>query len=239
MKKLISLSILICFVSLSLNAQNKNAVKLGLGGLLYGNGFLKYERLITHKQSAEINFGIGFRGNFNRAETSFQDQDEDITNVDLSSSRMFLNLQYRFYFGRNEGMRGFYIAPYFSWNRFAFDIDLTNTDEVIYSTDDFQYRSLNGGLQLGVQWIVANDRLVIDWYFLGFGAGSGKISGSYTSSDPNENFAETANDITTELDDIGFFQDRYDVSYTNDRLTASIKFPVPSFRTGLSLGIAF
>jgi len=239
MKKLLSLFALICFVSLSLNAQNKNAVKLGLGGFLYGNGFLKYERLIVNKQSVEVNFGIGLINNFDRAATTIQDEDEDITSVDLKSNRMFLNLQYRFYFGQKEGMQGFYIAPYFSWNRFAFDMDLTNNKNVVYTSSDLQYRSLNGGLQLGVQWLVANERLAIDWYFFGFGAGSGKISGSYTSSDPNENFAATANDISTELDDIGFFQDRYEVNYTNNRLTASLKFPVPAFRTGLSLGFAF
>lgn len=241
--------------------ERQNSIELGIPGLAFGNFFLNYERLVGDNQSAQISVGLGSsafdQDNFS---ITVDDLDSDeLEDFDFRLNRLFLNAQYRFYFGkRKSGMNGFYLAPYASYGSYVFDGSVTDESNIDYTTEDgeryvatqdVEYRTDNLGVsflaaggQMGVQWILGrNQRFVIDWYFLGLGFGAYRFGGDVTTDFTDREYYESlVGDIEADFSENDrAFEDLFNFETTNNSFGYSFWAPSLHYRTGLSLGIAF
>jgi len=102
--------ILLIFLS-SIVYSQQNAVKVGLLGLTIGDYSLGYEREITSNSS--LNFSVAY-WDLNNSIVNFK----SLTDIDdgfwLSEFKNGYNaaIEYRFYVGSQESLKGFYLAPY-------------------------------------------------------------------------------------------------------------------------------
>jgi len=94
------------------------------------------------------------------------------------------------------------------------------------------------GMQLGAQWLI-NDKVSIDWYFLGLGIVRNNVSIRYESDDPNINFQDELGDIEQDWIETPIIGDKLDLEFGEDYGKVSSKFWFPSVKGGLSIGYAF
>lgn len=251
MKKISIFSFLLClFLCWSDSAKaQKNVVKLDLFSLTSKNICLNYERVIKPKQSLVL------RGNYqlNRSLPSFvtgiaevEGEEVGISISDSEISGFGIGLEYRFYTGKErEAPNAFYLAPIFDYKKSTLSLtgQYDNSDTGVIGADatiEGNWRRANFGLQLGRQWII-NERLSIDWSFLGFGMQANSLGLSFKSSDANENYEEWKSDIEEALEEYPIVKDAFTLAANNidNLVTADAKFPFVFARTSLTIGIAF
>jgi|GEM_PF-1189393 len=220
----------------------KHAIKLGLAGFASGHIFLKAERHTVKKQSVEI--GAGFHYNkslpfFNFYEDAVYDGFEKLVELDFEMKRLFLNLNYRFYFGKQYGMKGFYAAPFLSYNKHTIEGSFLNNEGHTFSSiGEINYSSFGGGIQIGSQWMI-KDIVVIDWTIFGIGMGKFKLNGAYTSTDPDEDFQKRVEDATEAFEDIPMIGDDFKFSHDGNSLAVDANALSLLLRSSISIGIAF
>ncbi len=267
MKKLITLLLLTAIATSSIFSQ-KNAVKLHLESLFYGAANIAYERNIGDKITAGINIGIFIP----REIPTFIPAEDTVANyVDTDKiknnfSGLMITPEFRFY-PKGNG-KGFYLGGYLKYSNYKLGTTQTNTyalsnDEYnaldtqadyyndvnhsakeidITSNIDYKLKQFGGGLQLGVQWLIA-DRFVIDWGFIGFGYNVFKASGELTIlGDIPIEYSKYANDVENEINN-GLTElpgnPKATVVGKDKSLKASIPFASPGLRSFLSIGMKF
>ena len=156
----------------------------------------------------------------------------------------------KFYFSEKGAPKGFYIAPYFRYSRYRLNMSASGTnptDKVYYDADvAFQYESIGGGVQLGVQWLI-NDIFAIDWFFFGPGYINHNLSVDVTSNVVSsakwqEWETDFEADVATEvaaLPLIGGFLDNFEAEAKYNGFIANMPFGFLNWRFGLSLGYSF
>jgi len=222
----------------SMGFSQENVIKLGLSGMSYGMYSLSYERQISPKSS--LNLLLGYwnvnAGLFSNDTLEFGD------GFGISSYKYGLNgvLDYRFYVGKQEGMRGLYIGPYARyWSHSAVLYDKINGIDFDVNS---KVSSIGLGFQMGYHWIIS-DRISIDWYFIGMGIERMNINIEYIAKVPGYTYTGDQ-DIQVDIKDV--FND-FDYLYKRikteiipgENATAKLPFFAPGIKTGFSIGYVF
>jgi len=268
MKNIITLLLLTAITTSSIYSQ-KNAVKLHLESLFYGAANVAYERNIGDKITAGINVGvfipreIPFYSPVEDTASNYANTDE----IKNTFSGLMITPEFRFY-PKGNG-KGFYVGGYLKYSNYKLGTSQTNTyalsnseyndldpqadyyGDVNHSTReidiksdiDYKLKQFGGGLQLGVQWIIA-DRFVIDWGFIGFGYNVFKASGELTilqkdiPIEYSRYAGEVENNINQELAELPG-SPKASVVGKDKSIKATIPFASPGIRSFLSIGMKF
>jgi len=148
MKKLFTLllvSILLMAFSGSIYAQKKNAFKVNIFSPIVSSVSVFYERALSDAASAQLGF---FYTGFKVSDTKF--------------SGFGITPELRLYPGKNEDLKGFYLAPFVRYQSFKLEtatIDISGMDY----TAKASYSSFGGGLLIGGQFLFG-DLVTLDLF---------------------------------------------------------------------------
>ncbi len=184
MKKLLTLSILVCLLAFSFPATaqkgyafpdsvkyHKNVIKWNMTPFLLfskKNINIGYERVLSPFRSVSINAG------YFELPSMFSGPSDSL-NIETSKEKSGFSLaaDYRFYFkNRNKNMApdGLYWGVYASFYHYQFENSLTvNNNPTIQGSLLFgaNINVLNAGVQIGYQFVMWKDRMTIDLIFMG------------------------------------------------------------------------
>jgi len=247
------LLLLLLGLSISASAQTsgspafgnkKDIVKIDLLALPLKNISVQYERVLSKRISVALGgrlmpeTSLPFKSLLiNQVAGTDQDTKDIINNARLSN--FAVTPEVRFYLGKGYG-KGFYIAPYYRYVRFA-----TNTVTVNYAEPTGPQRSLSlsgdlsantGGLMFGAQWFLGKN-ITLDWWILGahYGSGTGNFNGvPSTPLTPGEQ-----SDVKQTLEDLDIPLVDKTVNVTANKVQVAFSGPFGGLRSGLSLGIRF
>lgn len=254
MKKVFILLLVFCATSISdfvhVQAQShRNVVKLDLFALTSRTFCLNYEFVVNDKQSAQVGLAYkiptklpGFMVDLAISEGS----ERDIQINQTKTHSIAFAAEYRFYSGKKkEAPNGFYVAPFLKYKTQGIEIggsyDHSESNTFDIGADiDIDLNSLGGGVQLGAQWLLG-DRVALDWSFFGFGLSRSKLKINFQSADPNEDYLSWKEDVDDFIEDIPFLGSKIDTEASNeeDYIKGTATYLLPTFRSSLSLGIAF
>ncbi|MCF8360720.1 MAG: DUF3575 domain-containing protein [Prolixibacteraceae bacterium] len=215
--------------------SQKNAVKLGISGVNYGDFFLSYERVINLKSSVNVTAGYW---NLNAGIFNFDNLFNAAEGLDLQQykSGLHASADYRFYVGKHESFRGFYIGPYLRyWNQNFVLLDEIEGDNFDVNTNIW---SIGAGFQMGYHWVI-NDYISIDWYFVGLGVESILANFVYVTETSNFDYSTIEDDFVNVFEGFDYFQDKIKTGNSAENMTAKLPFIAPGFKTGLTIGVAF
>lgn len=134
MKKILIAAILTIAFAYNANAQ-KNVIKFNPLGLVFGNAGLDYERVVSNRQSFQIEAGYAF---LNFADNTYRG--------------FAVGAQYRFYLQKKySAPKGWFAAPFLSYCATRFN------------EDELQATIFSAGAILGYQWQL--EPVAIDFYF--------------------------------------------------------------------------
>jgi hypothetical protein len=222
-------------LTVSVFAQENN-IKLGIGGIAMGDYSLSYERLITPKSTINANFGYLNLEWGALPVVSLSDISSDVK-LNQIKSGLHSSIDYRFYAGKKDNLRGIYFAPYVRYWDYKFVMD----DEIDGTIFDINTKvwSIGLGFQMGYQWLVS-DKISIDWYFLGFGAEWLNTSAAYVTQNGSAfNYSTIEDDVLGVFDGFTFVEKRLTTEPVDDRLKINLPVWLPGVKTGISIGYAF
>ncbi len=237
----ISLFLLGIFSSI-LGFSQKNNVKIGLGGLLYQKINLNYERVLTKKTSLQLH--AGFLVPISMPTSLLEGLGNGTAGSSGEIKGNSLALEYRIYSGKKDVPRGFYFAPYARYSNMSmnfntnFDYDNSGTTINLPISATGGVRTIAGGFQLGVQWLIKS-RVSIDWSIFGLGVASHKISIDMTHGSDVADFTQISGDIEQDFKDIPVVGSRVGVTSSKNNFNVTAPFLMLDVRSGLSLGVAF
>lgn len=252
MKKLLSciLTAGVFVASISGMFAQSNSVELGLGGLSARTLNLRYERLITDKSSIQLTVSPLIPKTVQLEGFSLLGQEVvgEITDAKLEKGSLngfSIIPEYRFYFGEQEGMRGFYVGPYMKYTNHGIRVDGDIYEEsgaITPGAAKVRLSSFGVGLQIGAQWIIS-DHFTIDWHIIGMSADFYNLRTTMEADDPDYNILEFANDV---LEEIELANDDFPIDLTDiaseislNKFSFNIPFALAGIRAGISVGYAF
>jgi hypothetical protein len=226
---------------------DKNVLKLNLTGIAFNNYGIQYERMITKRTS----FALGLRTMPKSKLPFYQSIDlqefelEGFNLESLTVGNSAITPEIRFYLGKKEGPRGFYIAPYFRYSNFDFAVSNFEYTVEIQTNSGFEEQiktgSLTGnlsgtstGIMFGAQWKLGRS-MYLDWWILGGGIGKSIGSANVLTPlnfDEQEMFVEEFSNLEIERVKIN--------SIVNDNgFKLDARGPWASIRGGISIGFKF
>lgn len=225
--------------------ERNNVVKFLPVNIPFQSISFEYERMINPKNS--VTLGIGLPNQKSIIGKYGIDASSDLKTLELGT--MHIRAAYRHYTGGRMLPVGFYYEPYLKYQNIkgmakAQGDNGDNGYSAPYNGDfDIKLHSLNLGLQMGVQFLIAK-RVTLDFYFLGLEAGF--LSGNVMATSPNiadaNNIVNLKAKVQKAIDDLpSFIGDKLTVTQPSDsqiNVKAS-SVPYPWLRGGLSIGIAF
>ena len=238
MKKV--LLFILLFSSLAVFSQ-KNAVKLGLLSIEYGDFTIGYERVINSKSS--LNFNMGYwdlkTGSIDLYRYSTEGKGVWLTGL---GHGIHTSLEYRFYVGEKGAMSGFYVAPYLRfWNQsFTFE-DIIKNSKVnnVHFSVPTKMASLGLGFQMGYHWQIYKN-VSVDWYFVGVGIEKFKLDATYTAVGvKNFNYSSIEADVKEVFSNVKYFGKNLTTEATSDGLKIKLPLWLPGVRSGFTIGYAF
>ena len=217
----------------------KNVVKFNITGALTRNFGFYGERILGKRVSAVLGVNFMPKGGIPYA-SSFTD-DESVRTLQLGT--FSVTPEIRFYLGPGYG-RGFYVAPYYRFERYTADnFRFTYDDE----NDNEQTFDLKGsvstnslGAVIGCQWFVGRKKnVVLDWSIIGahYGASSGNFDGTTTDVMTQQEQANLKQEIEDVLTDIPMIDSEVTVNASS--VNANIDGPWAFFRMAFSVGYRF
>ena len=231
--------------------QAKQVIKLNLSQLPITNISLQYEYAFHKNMSGALGFSFFFPRTL---PSIFFDPSPNADGYTLPKFSAFsVTPEFRFYPGEkveHQASHGFYLAPYLRYSKYTLKasyIDYYNNNVNAWEYDaSISYSGVTAGLMIGSQWIVSK-HFSIDWWILGFGAGTSKIDIRAKETTGNLKLSaqeqlDLRNDITNNLSELGRFSNgAVDITITDNSFRTVIKgIPMTSFRGfGLNLGFAF
>jgi hypothetical protein len=215
--------------------SQENIIKLGMSGVGYGNFALKYERAVTAKNSLSLTVGY-----LNQDMGLFTNDYSTVTDggiiIDSLGRGFHTSLDYRFYLGKEERTKGFYLAPYLRYWNYSFHmLDEIRLD---YFDVDAKISSIGIGFQMGFHWIVY-DKISIDWSFFGLGVAYMNPRMVYSIDKENFNYSTIEQDIRDVFDGWDYFEKRLVTTPGENNLVAKLSTLFPGIRMGISIGYAF
>lgn len=219
-------------------SDDRNMVKWNVLGLTSSTISLQYERLIAPKTSIAANINIMPKRSipfFATVKDIVKDKGAIDILKDVKMSAFSFTPEVRFYVGK-EGMKGFYIAPFLRYDRFAMDIpvDYIYNNQIEYVTINGNVDGFSGGLSFGAQW-----RLASQWYldvtFVGasYGFASGELSGKRTLN------AEEQAEIRKALDDFELPVVDFTYNVHEQGVDVKVKGPWANAKLAVAIGYRF
>ncbi len=164
--------------------DGKTLVKANLLGMPLRNFSFYGERILTKRMSLVLGYNTMLEGQIPFIK-SFTD-DRELIDMQVSSTSFTPEI--RFYLSKSGYSKGFYIAPYYRFEKFnvgelAVDVDY-DIDEYPGTEPFDDTLTTKGGLNthsfgvlLGVQWMMGKKKnIILDWTILGVHYGTNKIS---------------------------------------------------------------
>lgn len=229
---------------------SSNVVKVNLTSMAFRNFQVQYERMVTPKISIALSGRLMPEGKIPLLKIAESYIDDPVSfrhlnNMEISGKS--IQPEVRFYLGKNEGPRGFYVAPYVTWSNYPVkykDFEITLEQEfqgqVYQETKKFDIKGdisgVSGGILLGSQWNLGK-LVTLDWWIIG---------ASYGSSNGNLNteFGETLapewqSEVEQRLQEIDIPKFDMDITVNDRGASSTLTGPWANLRMGLSLGIRF
>lgn len=207
--------------------------------LIGGNTNLRYEYRVSPKTS--IGVEASFRGTkLDGQSSTFTDNDGIETEWTAETARIkgtAISPHATFYFGKKEGMRGFFLSPYlrYSTNSFEFDAYFIENQQRKNTDGSFGFSGFGLGGELGWQWMIG-DVVTIRWAPISLGALFGRYEGEFFSDNLTE---EDWADFEAELRNAGLTPNDINFTREGNRATASVPGAFPIIRSYFGIGIAF
>ncbi|PCH69254.1 MAG: hypothetical protein COC01_01815 [Bacteroidetes bacterium] len=226
----------ICICSTTIKAQ-QNVVKLNLTSLALMNPSLIYERALNENMS--VNLHIQYLLPRGLPSLSFASEDTSVQFSSFKMSGISVVPEFRMYLSsEKEAPRGFYIAPYFRYSNYgatstyAYDEDSCTNRAMLDTKFNISY--IGGGLTIGAHWLI-NDKVSVDWWFVGFGYGTVTSTVRVTGELQCDTYEQVRGSYETEVSDYG----NVTTSVGSDFAQVVIKRGLPGVRGGISIGYAF
>ncbi|MCD6090014.1 MAG: hypothetical protein J7J72_00805 [Bacteroidales bacterium] len=241
MKRIYLLIVLTVFSFSLVNAQteNKNVLKFFPTSVAFGKATLGYERVLSSNKSLTLYVGIPTGID---PVKYMPEMTEDFINLRSGKiSGLFLMSGYRFNFSKKGAPVGFYIEPYIKHESYTMDFntDFTLDDEVYPANFYGEYSGFGGGIQMGVQYIIANF-ITLDFSFLGIEAKSADALLTVTDKEGLVDIDELYDEIVNNFSDIPIIGESFEFEKGSDYVTSKVtNFILPGARFAFSIGIAF
>lgn len=168
--------------------KKESMIKINVPALAFKNISLQYEQKTSKKQS----FAVAIRY-MPKSSVPFKKTIQDLftdTTIKLDQAKMGnfgVSPEYRFYFGKNGTLNGFYVGGFLSFNHYNDDIPINYYDYVSNKFIDKiavfkgSLNTFTAGIQFGAQWKLS-EKLNLDWWIAGpnYGINKGefKFNGS-------------------------------------------------------------
>lgn len=228
---------------------DRNVAKINLLALPLRNFSLQYERIVARKISVAAGLAMVPRGSFpllGSFESLIDDEETFAQLKDIQVGSTAITIEPRFYFGKHDGPRGFYIAPYLRYStyylgfkEFEYTVELENESGSSYEETrslalSGRVNGFTGGVLFGAQWRIAR-RFYLDWWILGgaYGSANGNLTGAAAL---NEAEQRGLRESLEELE-IPMVETSTTVDANGARL--NIKGPWAGIRSGLAVGMRF
>lgn len=223
----------------------KNNIKINITSLLLNNYSFTAERSLSRK----IIFSAGYRFMPNtklsattlgkKMVTKLEIEDDEINKASFAGNAF--TGEFRFYGGKHQGARGFYLSLYGRYSTIKIDhpYEFSTTGKSYMIPLQADTKMFGGGMMFGVQWLIAK-RVTLDWSIIG--AHYGNVSGiAQAKTDLSSMSSADKQNLQQDLDNfIEINGHQYIHSTVNSQgVTAKIEGPFAGIRSGLSLGIAF
>lgn len=233
-------------------AFRKNNVKINLSSLAVKNFNLSYERSLARKLSLVAGYSVMPTSNLGDmgiakkiAEQFLNVQDPEVQDIldNATFGSRALTGEVRYYMGKHDGPRGFYVAAYGRQTNMTMDY-LDIYEPMLGQDIPLPYKGklsgFGGGLMVGAQWLITN-RLTFDWYIAG--GHYGKLGGDINVEQDFSRLSETEKrDLEAEAEErftVGGKQ-LLDVTITNSGAHGKVDGPFFGARAfGFNVGYAF
>jgi hypothetical protein len=231
---------------------DKNVFKLQVTPLLYNTYGVQYERMLSSRISLAVSGGyMPSLSSFLKDQLDvFIDDDKTVQDVQSLEMKSFsITPEVRFYVGKKNGPRGFYLAPYLNYS--VHDLNMSNFNVQLDYEDvpeDYQgelsrnfnlsgnIKGVTGGLLLGAQFKLGK-AVYLDWWILGASYGSGKGKLDVLSTVPLTQEWQDA--VQERVDEIDVPMLKIESKVSANGLHSNLSGPWAAVRGGLSLGIKF
>ncbi len=226
--------------------DGKTIVKVNLLGMPTRNFGVYGERIISKRVSFVLGINSMPEGKIPYINKFTTEQEI----LDIRISSLSMTPEFRFYLSRSGFSKGFYIAPYYRYEKYkASSYNLEFEDEDYNTQHIMMSGNLNthsAGAIIGVQWFLGKRKNIsLDWTIFGahYGANSGQLKG-YTSYPMSET---TQKDIRKTIEDsFGSIKIGNVVPVKTENIVVDennaqvdIKSPWAFIRSALSVGIRF
>jgi hypothetical protein len=228
----------------------KNNFKINLSSLALNNYSFGYERNLTRRLSFQAGYRImpnTILGQTKLAKKIIDlvggdngEAEEDLNKISATNSSV--TGEFRFYSGKKQGARGFYLSLYGRYMNLKFDYpyDYEASNKLYIIPLQGNLQGFGGGLMIGSKWLIAK-RVVLDLYILGghYGKLTGNINGI---TDLSTMSVEDKQQLKYEIENLfGDDGKKYlKTTVTNQGVYTIVDGPFLGFRgLGLSVGIAF
>lgn len=225
---------------------DKNVIKMNLAALAVNSYSFQYERMLTSRVSLTLGYAHMPTGKFPHLDRFENMIDDPVAFSHLKDVRLgntMITPAARFYLGKKDGPRGFYISPFVRFSNYDlgvpnFQFDIPN-EEGGYDTRTLalagNIRGTTGGVLFGAQWRLAQ-WVYLDWWILGgsYGKARGDINGQIALNAQEQQELREALENEFEIPFV-------DTEVTVDGQGARLKVNGPwgGVRTGLAIGIKF
>lgn len=148
-------------------------IKLNVPALVFKNFSFQYERKVSHTNTFAV--AVRYRPTGKIPFKSIVEEAVNDTEIQVDSFRIGnfgITPEFRFYLGKKGAFRGFYIAPFISYNHYRGDVPVNYYDYVNNATIDKtatftgSVNSFTAGFQLGAQWKLS-EKIYLDWWIMG------------------------------------------------------------------------
>jgi hypothetical protein len=142
-------------------------LKLNLPALLFKNLSVQYEQQTKPKQSFAINLRYRPLGSVPFINTIKEVIDDDaIKFEEFKMGIVGITPEYRWYVGKKDGLRGFYIGAFASYNYYTGRVPVNYLNDAKTALYKGGINTYTAGVQLGAQWKLGG-RWYLDWWILG------------------------------------------------------------------------
>lgn len=227
--------LILLFLSITaIGFAQDNVVKLNVMGVSYGDFSLTYERKIAPQSSLNLTVGL-LNPNYSLFAGSASGDVDEVGLCELYKG-FHTSLDYRFYVGKHEATKGFYLGPYLRYADYKFMlIDEIDQD---YFNVDAKISTIGLGFQMGYHWVVF-DKVSIDWYFFGVGIEYAMAKGVYTYEDSDYDYSTITDNVKDVFDGWNYFQKNLKTTVNKENMTAKLSSILPGIKTGITIGYAF
>jgi hypothetical protein len=193
--------------------KEKNIVKVNLSSLALKNIALQYERAIAKKTSLALGLRFQPKGTIPfKSELEKQVDNEDVQIGDFKEGNFAITPEIRFYFGKKEGLKGFYLAPYIRYASFDLEGPISYNSGGSKKKGIFagKLNSFSGGIMIGSQFKLGKN-LMLDWWIAGGHGGFGNGDLQYKADVPLTPSEQSSLKSNIESVDLPFVKFTYNV----------------------------